>query len=101
MRSIRLSLILFFLVLLASALGAVGGLFYATTEATLVEKKDSTSRLYVQEFESRRNEVLADFDQLLLRQAQLLAGQTRSSTVFYEILFPLVPSAPRVSLTAG
>lgn len=89
MRSIRLSLILFFLVLLASALGAVGGLFYATTEATLVEKKDSTSRLYVQEFESRRNEVLADFDQLLLRQAQLLAGQTRSSTVFYEILFPL------------
>ena len=57
MRSIRLSLVVYFLVLLALALGAVSVLVFQTTHRTLLAKRDATRALLDAQYEERcRNE---------------------------------------------
>lgn len=89
MRSIRLSLIVYFLILLGFGLGAVCGLFYYTTSLTLDQKEESTRQLFVKEFQTKCSMAQAELDKQLLHQARVLSGRTRSSSVFYEPFLPL------------
>lgn len=74
MRSIRLSLIVYFLILLALALGAVSGFVYWTTAQTVAAKQQSTQELLLTQYEERCREERAKLDDALLYQARSLAG---------------------------
>lgn len=89
MKSIRLSLIVYFLLLLVVGLGAVCLLFYLQTERTLAQKEESARQLYVKDFQNRSDAAFAQLDKQLLQQMRSLASRTRSSSVFYENLYPL------------
>ncbi len=89
MRSIRLSLIVYFLVLLALALGGVSWFVYRTTAQTLREKEVSSRNLIEARYLDQCEEETAALDSHLLRQAQNLAGMAHSSSPIYEPLFTL------------
>src|SRR5262249_58182777 len=55
MRSIRLSLIVYFLVLLGAALGAVSWSAYHSTQKALEAKEDSTTKLLKTRYEAPRH----------------------------------------------
>ena len=78
MRSIRLSLVVYFLVLLAGALGAASWLAYRTSEETLSEKKEATRKLIEAQYEENCRQERARLDDQLLTQAQSLARQTQT-----------------------
>src|SRR5262249_16878375 len=78
MKSIRLSLILYFLVLLVLALGAVLGLLYQTTSQTLAEKDRNAFKFLEAENENRCNALIEDFNTKLLLRAQELASLAQS-----------------------
>lgn len=105
MRSIRLSLIVYFLVLLALALGGVSWFVYRTTAQTLREKEDSTRDLIEAKFAFQAAEVRNALDNHLLRQAQNLAGMAQSNSSLQESvrLLPLgalgAPMSPQGHLT--
>jgi heavy metal sensor kinase len=65
MRSIRLSLIVSFLLLLAGTLGAVSWFAYQTAYRTLEEKAASTRELIESEYERRQKHVRTEFDEKL------------------------------------
>jgi len=102
MKSIRLSLIVYFLVLLAVALGAVMVTVYQTTQRTLRKKDEDaqrslkgryTSRLKVEQarFDRRKQAELNRLDDVLLRRAQQLsnvASSPRNSSGF-RVLAPM------------
>jgi signal transduction histidine kinase len=74
MKSIRLSLMLYFLTLLAVALGAVSLLAYRNTQQTLLAKKVTTQELIQTQYQERcRKEELRINDELL-GQARTLAA---------------------------
>jgi heavy metal sensor kinase len=77
MRSIRLSLVGSFLLLLALALGAVSLLVYRITKQTLREKQDIAKELLVAQADHKRKEESANLDNELLAEAHGLAGQAR------------------------
>src|SRR5262245_5297928 len=58
MRSIRLSLVVYFLVLLALALGAVSALVYRTTEQGLRDKQQAMARLLQDRHRDQLDEIL-------------------------------------------
>src|SRR5262245_42501468 len=86
MRSIRLSLIVYFLLLLAAALGGVSWLVYEISAITLSEKQLSTQDLIVNQFGSDCQQVREVLDQRILHQVQVLANQARFGKPNYEPL---------------
>jgi hypothetical protein len=89
MRSIRLSLILYFLILLAAALGAVSW-FVSGSSAQMVRKsEDSKRELLKKQYEDRVKEAKAAFDNRLLTQAETLAKFARWTHDHYEALAPV------------
>jgi heavy metal sensor kinase len=77
MRSIRLSLMVYFLGLLAVALGVASFLVYRTAQSTLEAKEKAARTLVEAQFEERSREADNRLDRRLLAQAQSLAGRTR------------------------
>jgi heavy metal sensor kinase len=73
MRSIRLSLMVYFLVLLAVALGAVGGLAYWSTATIVERRKEATKQLLCNQHERRTSREQRRLDNGLLMQARYLA----------------------------
>lgn len=78
MKSIRLSLVVYFLVLIALALGGVSALVYQTTSATLYEKQESTEALIRAQYQAQVDQARQALDRRLLRQAHLLASKART-----------------------
>lgn len=74
MRSIRLSLLGYFLVLLAVVLGALSWYVYRETHRTYREKETNTRDLLQARYERRYQNQLEQFDEELLRRAQTLAS---------------------------
>src|SRR5262249_40401207 len=70
MKSIRLSLVVYFLVLLTGALGVVFALVYRTTAGALEERRDSSRKLIETQYEAQCNEVRAALDIRLRQQAR-------------------------------
>jgi heavy metal sensor kinase len=76
MRSIRWSLILYFLVLVAAALGGVAYLCFQSTHDALQAKEVSTGKLWEKMFEDNRRRVAEEFDEQLVAQVRMLAQKT-------------------------
>lgn len=77
MRSIRLSLVIYFLALLIGALGAVSWLVYATVERTLREKEISTVNEVEAEYQAKRKAREEDLDHRILNQVETLASMVK------------------------
>jgi heavy metal sensor kinase len=91
MKSIRLTLIVFFLVLLVLALGAVSAVVYQTTHQSLMAK-EATARERLQErFDRSSAEVKKKFDDALLHRAEQVANvaQAPPSRNRYQSLYVL------------
>lgn len=73
MKSIRLSLLLYFVALVAVVMGAVAYLVYQTAERTLQAKKATTQQLIHKQYEDLCAEEKARLDAALLAQARTLA----------------------------
>lgn len=87
MKSIRLSLIVYFLLLIAGAFGGVAALAYRTTAMTLEDKQASTEDLIQAQFQTRCQDARAVLDKRLLHQAQLLASKARTTQVPHPVMF--------------
>jgi heavy metal sensor kinase len=70
MRSIRLSLLVYFLGLLAVGLGAVSFLVYRSSKQPLAEKNEATRKLIERQYEDLRAKERARLDALLLADAR-------------------------------
>jgi len=88
MKSIRLSLVLYFLVLLAGALGAVSWLVYESTSRTLRKRELRMQELVHAQYQASCHEKRTALDQRVLGQAQTLASMART-THHLESLLPL------------
>jgi len=78
MKSIRLSLMVYFLVLLAAALVAVSWLVHQTTGRALEDKETSTRLLLETQYTNRRQAVKEEFDTRILHRAMQLASLAQS-----------------------
>ena len=74
MKSLRLSLLVYFLGLLAVALGAASWLLYRIAYETLLAKKESTVKLVEAQFKERCDKKKTELETALLYQAQTLAN---------------------------
>jgi heavy metal sensor kinase len=72
MRSIRLSLILYFLLLLGAALGGVSYFCYESTQEALAAKESSTRKLREKQFEETKLEEAKRFDASVLARMRTL-----------------------------
>jgi signal transduction histidine kinase len=97
MRSIRLSLIVSFLVLMAATLGGVSWFAYQTAYRTLEEKEASTRALIQTEYERRCRAAESQFDKDLQLRVYKLAGEARPKTQYT----PGLPIHSLGALTAG
>ena len=77
MRSIRLSLTVYFLLLLAAALGGASWVVYRTASDTLRDKRTATAELVLAQYEERCRESRDQLDKSLLSQAQSLTRLTQ------------------------
>src|SRR4051812_24349830 len=75
MRSIRLSLLVYFLALLVVALGVASLLVYRSAQRTLEDKEEATSKLVQAKYEERCREERKRLDDGLLEEALSLAGR--------------------------
>jgi heavy metal sensor kinase len=82
MRSIRLSLMVYFLGLLVVALGVASFLVYRTAQSTLAAKELAVQTLIESQFEERSREAKNRLDRRLLTQAKALAGRVRAQFRF-------------------
>jgi heavy metal sensor kinase len=73
MRSIRLSLTVYFLVLLAVALGTASVLAYRTTKQTLLDKEQAAQELLQARYEKERRKEEEQLDKTLFQQARTVA----------------------------
>jgi heavy metal sensor kinase len=90
MRSIRLSLLVYFLGLLAAVLGVVSVLVYDTTQKTLADKKEATEKLINRQYEDLCANERARLDEALLSDARnLVTGRARIQMDFEP--WPLSP----------
>jgi two-component system, OmpR family, heavy metal sensor histidine kinase CusS len=93
MKSIRLSLVLYFLVLLGLALGAVSGVVYWTTAGIVKAREDTTRELLRAQHGRRRHQEKEKFDNALVIQARTLANQAqfqyKGNRVRFQMLAPL------------
>jgi heavy metal sensor kinase len=96
MRSIRLSLVVYFLVLIALALGGISWFVYQTTGQTLRAKEADTRELIQAQYVYQCAEVRTALDRRILSQAKTLANRARSSNNHFELLYPLGILATRL-----
>jgi two-component system, OmpR family, heavy metal sensor histidine kinase CusS len=89
MKSIRLSLVVYFLALSGAALGAVSWFVYESSNHALQDSAGSKQRLLRTQFDQRVKEVGAALDHRVLSRAQYLSRFIRWSHEHYEALFPL------------
>lgn len=87
MRSIRLSMIVYFLALLGLALGGVSYLAFETSAETLRAKQESTARLLENQYQRQCDGAKAELDRHILRQAQTLVSRAKSQYVAAEQLY--------------
>ncbi|MFL5341989.1 MAG: sensor histidine kinase [Gemmataceae bacterium] len=78
MKSIRLSLVVYFLLLLAVALGAVSYLSYRKTAEALKGKQQAARELLQKEYENARSEEKQRFDNDLVSQARALVSTAQA-----------------------
>lgn len=104
MKSIRLALTLYFLLLVGAALGAVYWFAYQTSSATLNARRERTEKLLEGQYHSDCEDARAALDQRLFRNAQTLANMARATYTHLESLYPLgamgTPAPPFGSLAA-
>ncbi len=94
MKSIRLSLVMYFLVLLTVALGAVCWLVYQTAAAALQERLEGSQHLVKEQYRAHCDEVLRGLDHRLSREAQRVGAMVRPP-LHIEGLYPFgVMGAP-------
>ena len=109
MRSIRWSLVGYFVLLLSLALGGASWLVYHSARVTLEDKQSAVLQLLDNRYEARRNEERESLDQALLQQALALAGRVqievdwsaapvRSFHVLGFLTAPGVPYGPLTTL---
>jgi len=98
MRSIRLSLVLYFLVLVAIALVATSALGYWTTAQIVEKRKEETRKLFCTQYERRCYREKGKFDNLLLTHARSLASLSQFQ--FQSNRFRLPTLAPLGLLSA-
>src|SRR5438552_450389 len=89
MRSIRLSLVVYFLVLLTAAMGTVFALVYRTTSAALEEHRQSARNLITAQHDAHGKEVHDALDARLLQHARTVAKLVRPSAFHPEGFYPL------------
>src|SRR5262249_58489361 len=77
MRSIRLSLVVYFLGLLTVALGVASVLVYRTAQRSLAEKEEAARKLIELRYKEREDQKRKQLDDRLLAQAQSLARRVR------------------------
>jgi heavy metal sensor kinase len=87
MRSIRLSLVVYFLVLLTLALGAVCGLVYETAAAALDRRVADSEQLVREQNFAQCQRVLSGLEHRLAREAQRVATMVRPP-LHVEALYP-------------
>jgi heavy metal sensor kinase len=106
-RSIRLSLVVYFLALLGLALGVASWLVYRSAQDTLADKQTATLQLVETRYQARRQAAQESLDNLLLQQALALAGRVQievdwSSTGYrplHVLGFLTAPGVPHGPLT--
>lgn len=81
MKSIRLSMVIYSLLLLAAALGVVGLLVLETTSNALEQKQSTYRELLCTQYEDRKREQIEKFDERLLFHARALANMAQSHVV--------------------
>jgi heavy metal sensor kinase len=86
MKSIRLSLLIYFLLLLTAALGAVSWFSYQTTAQSLRQRKLDAENMIRTQFEARKKARSAELDRQILWQARAMAGMP-VITLHYEAAF--------------
>jgi len=86
MRSIRWSLVLYFLLLLGAALGAVSYFSYQSTQNALEAKEKSTKALLTKKFQEDKANIAAQFDAKVFDKARNLGQKL---TLYYHRLEPL------------
>jgi signal transduction histidine kinase len=84
MRSIRLSLIVYFLVLLTAALGAVSWFSYRTTSQSLRKRQLDSQKMIEAQCETNCDALRADLDRRILRQALTMVNVSQSMVVHAE-----------------
>jgi heavy metal sensor kinase len=89
MRSIRLSLMIYFALLVTAALLAVSWLAYDTSAETLEERRQSSQMLIRGQCQTRIDEQRAALDHQLMRRAKTLTSLARTMFVHYDWLYPL------------
>lgn len=100
MKSIRGSLIVYVLVLLTVALGAVSWFSYRTTAQSLRERQRDSQQMIEAQYTAQSQAVKADLDRRILREAQRLAGTARAVAVHNEEL-RLIGAAAWIVQTAN
>src|SRR2546421_8802697 len=75
MKSIRLSLIVYFLLLLAVALGAVSWLSYESTGQALAAKEASGAKLREAQFTEEKDRIKREFDTAMTARAKTLESR--------------------------
>ena len=78
MKSIRLSLIVYFLLLLTAALGAVSWFSYRTTAQALRDRQADAQKMIETQCDARSQTVRADLDRHILLKARTMANMSRS-----------------------
>jgi signal transduction histidine kinase len=86
MKSIRVSLLVYFLGLLAAALGVASVLAYRTAQRTLAEKKEATEKLIHAQYKERCEEEKRRLDDKLVQQAHTLARLVEVQTDWRQLL---------------
>ncbi len=86
MKSIRLSLLVYFLGLLAVALGAVSVLAYRTTQRTLVPERESTAEVIESHYREQCDKALLDQARALARLLQFRFHPNRARNREYHAL---------------
>ena len=81
MKSIRRSLIVYVLVLLTAALGAVSWFSYRTTGDSLRQRQRDAQGMVQRQFEDQEKTVRAELDRRILQQARTMARTARSVSI--------------------
>src|SRR5262245_12980715 len=84
MRSIRLSLIFYFLILITVALGAVSWLVYQSAAETVHARQAAAHDLIEEQYEKQCREAREVLDNHLVAQAHYMASKARSEAKHWE-----------------
>jgi heavy metal sensor kinase len=96
MRSIRLSLVVYFLGLLVVALGVASLLAYRSARRALADKEEAMRENIQRKYDDRCREERDRLDKDLLEQAKALAGRVQVEFNWGRLMFIPNPDAPKV-----